>query len=50
MLNRFWIAAMFLLSPAIANAWEEQQALEFILAHSPVLRVPPRFRFMPSSA
>jgi hypothetical protein len=38
MFNRFWIAATLLLSPAIANAWEEQQALEFILAHSPVLR------------
>jgi hypothetical protein len=29
MFNRFWIAATLLLSPAIANAWEEQQALEF---------------------
>jgi hypothetical protein len=38
MFNRFWIAATLLLSPAIANAWEEQQALEFILAHSSVLR------------
>jgi hypothetical protein len=38
MFNRFWIVATLLLSPAIANAWEEQQALEFILAHSPVLR------------
>jgi hypothetical protein len=48
MFSRLWIVAAFLLSP-LANAWEEsfpdvaktwseQQVLDFILAHSPVLR------------
>jgi hypothetical protein len=30
--------ALLMCLPAIALAWEEQQALDFILAHNPVLR------------
>ena len=31
-------AALLLLFPALAGAWEEQRVLDFIMAHNPVLR------------